>query len=115
MRLLSDHTIPDSATPPSDAIVTMSQPPFAILGGKNLVQHQPPSQVLCILEHGLAFAPAFVFECDVVFAGRIREHSRDGASSYSVNDWVETTEEYIMINEHLLVISPVLKSYIEHN
>ena len=103
MRLLSDYTIPDSATPPSDAIVTMSQPPFAILGGKSLVQHQPPSPVLCILEHGLAFAPAFVFECDVVLAWRKWEHSRDGASSYSVNDWAETIEEQIMINEHLLI------------
>ena len=82
MRLLSYHTIPDFVTSPSDAIVTMSRSPFAILGGKVPILHQPPGPALCVLKlGGRTFAPALVLERDAVLMGRNRIGLRNGASS----------------------------------
>lgn len=80
--MLSDHTIPDFDTSPSDAIVTMSPSPLAILGGKVPILHQPPGLALCVLERGdCAVASAFVFGRDMTSASGNRKGSRDGASS----------------------------------
>lgn len=97
MRLLSDHTIPDFAASPPDAIVTMSQAPFAILGGNVPILHQslvwhlrtryrkayPCTGVRVRMQHGLS--------------NNSRTRRRLGAKwSARPNEWSWAIEEYTM-------------------
>lgn len=71
MRFLSDHTIPDLATSPSDSIVTMTRLPFAMLGGR--VQSYTKALVRRLVYSSTESTPASVFADDAILMGRNRD------------------------------------------
>lgn len=68
VRFLSDHTIPDFVTSPSDAIVTMTRPLFAMLGGR--VQSHTRFLVRRLVYSSTESTPASVFADDAILVNR---------------------------------------------